>query len=431
MKHLHLGLFGRFFSLFALTTLLLVVFVVLGIFAMSEDDAKAYLTDNQTTFQEILENIAREPLNTEKLNKDAAENRVELMIIQNGERWTTSEDFPTVGDVTQHAEMIGALYFAKFQGKYYLTGRQGNNYASVTSNIMNLIVYPNWMVFWPWVAALVVLTLCYVTLQRLLKPINLAIHSAERLSHGELDYQITQHPKTELSILTRGLNRMAKNLHRLFNAQNDLLLAISHELRSPLARMKISLAMLEASPTVDGLSQDIKHMDDLIAQLLEGERLKQGHAILDLTTFYLPTLIDDLLAEPLIAGRAKLNNEIPEVAVSMDVGRIMFALRNLLKNAIEHSPKDSLVEITITEQTSSIVIEVKDNGPGIPDELRTRIFEPFFRVENIDNRSFNGVGLGLFLCKRIVEAHHGEITVSNNPKGGCTFSIALPASLPL
>ncbi len=123
---------------------------------------------------------------------------------------------------------------------------------------------------------------------------------------GELDYQIENHPKTEFSALTRSLNLMARNLNRLFNAQNDLLLAISHELRSPLARMKVSLAMLDNNDAAEELGQDIKHMDDLIAQLLEGERLKRGRAIPDITTFYFPRLIDDLLAEPLIRQHVTL-----------------------------------------------------------------------------------------------------------------------------
>ena len=426
MKALHLGLFGRFFVLFALTTLSLVAFILLGIFSMSEDNARTYLVENQGVFQEMLEKIAKEPLDTEKLIQDAKDNRVELLVVKAGERWTTSTEFPEIENITLQAEKIGRLFFAKYEGKYYLTAQQNNHYASVTSNIMNLVIYPNWLVYWPWIVVVLILLISYAILRRLLDPISLAIQSAKKISRGELDYQIEKHPKTELSALTRSLNLMARNLNRLFNAQNDLLLAISHELRSPLARMKISLAMLDNNAIVTGLGQDIEHMDDLIAQLLEGERLKRGHSILDITSFYLPKLIDDLLSETAIREKVILCEPVPEIAMNIDVGRIMFAIRNVLKNGIEHSTGNIPVELLVTEKDSAVIITVKDSGPGIPEGLLERVFDPFFRVESIKNRSFDGVGLGLFLCKRVVEAHQGELLVSNSPEGGCIFTLILP-----
>lgn len=426
MKNLNLGLFGRFFLLFATTTLSLLIFILLGIFSMSEGDARDYLVENGPVLQEMLEKIAREPLDTDKLNQDAKDNRVELLVIKAGSRWSTSTDFPEIEDITSRAEKIGGLYFAKFQGKYYLTAQQSNHYASVTSNLLNLIIYPNWLAFWPWVVVAMIILMSYAILRRLLAPINQAIQSATRLSRGELDYQIKKHPKTELSALTRSLNLMADNLNKLFKAQNDLLLAVSHELRSPLARMKISLAMLDNNEIVAGLGQDITHMDDLIAQLLEGERLQRGHSILDITTFYLPMLIDDLLAENDTMKHVIVTSEVPNIAIDIDVGRIKFALRNLLKNGIAHTAKGTKVSLEIVKHQSDVIIKVRDSGPGIPEELLERVFEPFFRVENIENRSFTGVGLGLFLCKRVVEAHQGEIKAFNGADVGCVFTMKLP-----
>ena len=388
--------------------------------------AKTYLVENQAVFQEMLEKIAREPLDEAKLTKDAKDNRVELLVIKAGKRWTTSTSYPEIRNLTENAEKIGSLMFKKHEGKYYVTAQQNNHYASVTSKIMNLIVFPNWLAYWPWFAVLMVLFTSYSILKALLNPINLAIQSAEKLSRGELNYQIEKHPNTELSALTRSLNLMARNLNQLFSAQNDLLLAVSHELRSPLARMKVSLAMLEQSDTATELSQDINHIDDLIAQILEGERLKRGHAILDIKSFYFPKLIDDLLAEPAFQNQTILKSDIPEIVVDIDMGRIMFALRNLLKNAIEHSPDNVPVELLVEEQGAFVTIKVQDSGPGIPEALLERVFEPFFRVESIQNRSFNGVGLGLFLCKRIVEAHQGELTANNPSEGGGEFTVRLP-----
>ncbi len=109
----------------------------------------------------------------------------------------------------------------------------------------------------------------------------------------------------------------------------------------------------------------------------------------------------------------------------------MFALRNLLKNAMEHSTENSSVELSVAEQNSAVLIKVKDSGPGIPEEFLERIFEPFFRIESIENRSFSGIGLGLFLCKRIAEAHQGELEACNHPQGGSVFTMRLPVQLSL
>lgn len=117
---------------------------------------------------------------------------------------------------------------------------------------------------------------------------------------------------------------------------------------------------------------------------------------------------------------------MPEIAINIDVGRIKFVIRNVLKNGIEHSTGNIPVELLVTEKDAAVIITVKDSGPGIPEELLERVFDRFFRVESIKNRSFDGVGLGLFLCKRVVEAHQGELLVSNSPEGGCIFTLTLP-----
>ncbi|BBN82559.1 hypothetical protein PA25_25440 [Pseudoalteromonas sp. A25] len=426
MNQFNLGLFGRLFLLFSVTTVLLATSITLGVFSLSEQDAKHIILERHDSLHDMLSRTAVSPINKEKLIRDAKANKVQLLVSVDGHRWSSAELFPTIDTLRQSSQPIGKLLFAKHEHKYYLLAQNGNNWAAITSNIANLIVYPNWLVYWPWCFAVVVLVSSYLLLKKLIKPIKDAINSANVLSQGQLDHRITEHPKTELSQLTRGLNAMAHNLSQLFEAQNELLLAISHELRTPMARMKVSLAMLPENQTVKDLGDDITQMDNLIEQLLEGERLKRGYSVLDVSSHYLPVLIDELLQEPIIKDRVTLQDTVPELAVRLDVGRIKFLLRNLLKNAVEHSPSNALVSIRVTRRNETLIFDVTDQGPGIAQALQEKVFEPFFQVTSISHRSTSGLGLGLYLCKKIALAHNGSLTVSNNADKGCSFCLTLP-----
>ena len=353
-------------------------------------------------------------------------NRVTLFVERGGQTWSTSENAPKFSELEKVSEKIGSLYFAKYRSKYYLLVNSNETWVGVTARFANFIIYSNWLVAWPWVLAFTVVVISYLLLMRLLRPVKEAIESAKTISQGNFDYQIKRHSKTELAELTKSLNKMATDLKQLFEAKNELLLAVSHELRTPMARMKISLAMAEDNPMFTDLSNDVKQMDNIVEQLLEGERLQMGTKMLHLSTYFLPSLIEDVTNEYGIKGKVEVTQEVPEEAVTIDVGRIKFLLRNLLQNAINHGENDDKVELTVKQVNDNIEIRVSDSGPGISEELLTRIFEPFFQVENISHRSTKGTGLGLYLCQKIALAHGGELTVKNNSDKGCQFCFKLP-----
>ncbi|MFC0119050.1 ATP-binding protein [Pseudoalteromonas xiamenensis] len=427
MKIPHLGLFGRFLVLFSVTTVLFSVCVLLGSFATTEQEAKQFVNERESQLFEMIQQIAQRPIDEVKLNSDAKSNRVRIMVEREGQRFVTSGHFPTMEALAKNAEPIGHLYFSKLNSQYYLYANVSDTNVVVTSRMVNLIVYPQWPILWPWIAAFLVLMTSYYILKRLLDPINSAIESANRISQGDLNYRIASHPKSELSRLTLSLNKMAADLQRLFESKDEMLMAISHELRTPLGRMNVSLAMLEQNEITKDLSSDIQYMNNLIGQLLEGERLQQGARVLTTSTYYLPTLIEDVLSENGLQEKVTVTTPLPEEAIKLDVGRIKFVLRNLLQNAIEHGKTRKNVELAINISDETLSFSVTDHGQGIPEHMLENMFTPFFHAENINHRSTDGVGLALFLCKRIAQAHDGELTVTNlNPKG-CEFKMSLPA----
>ncbi|WP_088331162.1 HAMP domain-containing sensor histidine kinase [Lacimicrobium sp. SS2-24] len=427
MKHIVLGLFGRLFILFSVTTVLLSVCVLLGVVNFSEEQAMAFIKERQTQLSDMLTRVSEPPVNRDKLEKAAKDNRVDIAIEDGDQRWTTAENFPSIAELAQNATPIGELLFSKHQSRYYLLANSNGRWSAVTSNIANLIVYPSWLVYWPWILACLVVLVSYYLLRVILRPVREAVRSAQLISQGNFEHQITSHPSTELADLTKGLNRMASELKARFEAKNDLLMSVSHEVRTPLGRMKVWLAMLDENEVSAKLSREIDLVDTLVDQLLESERLEKGANILSLSHFFLPSLINDIIHEcGDDADSIKLISEVPDIVINIDVGRVKFVLRNLLQNSLWHSGTDT-VQLSIETTPEALRFIVKDEGRGIPPALLERVFEPFFQVDQVMNRTTKGTGLGLFLCQRIAQAHHGSIVI-NNLKPGCECIFSLPAS---
>lgn len=421
-----LGLYTRFFLLFNVTTLFLALFITLGFFTYSEDEVKALILDNHDEIYERLTRFHDEDIDINKIRETISQPKSDVKVVKGEQVWSTWDDFPEIPELLTSSEKIKSLYFAKHQFRYYLIASKGNTWVAFTTLPASFLFSPGWLKYWPWFTAICVFILSYRVLRRWLKPISDATVSAKHVSQGQFEYRIETHPNTELAELTHGINKMAADLQRLFDAKKELLLAISHELRTPLARMKVSLAMLEESQISRELNSDIAHMDQMIEQLLEAERLNLGHKVLLLTNYYLPSLIDEVLAEQDSVERIRIYPEVPEDVVMLDVARIKFLLRNLLRNAVEYSPSSTYVDLIIARTDDDFWFTVVDRGPGIPDNLQEQIFEPFFRVEKIEHRSHHGVGLGLYLCRQIAVAHGGSLTVESKGGEGSRLILRLP-----
>ena len=422
----HLGLYSRFFILFTLTTVLLVIFIILGVFALSEDEAKGIVLDRHEQLYTMMSDVANHPIDIEKLKADAKKNRVQIQINNDNESWQTSQRLPHQTVLLHNAEKVGSLYFAKHGMKYFLLSENKNSWTIITSQIANLIIYPKWIIYWPWFIVFLTLFVSYLLLKKQLKPIKEAIHSAKQISLGNFEYKITHHPKNDLAELTHGLNSMADELHKLFSSKDDLLLAVSHELRSPMARMKVSFALLEQNKTVQRLDKDLNQMDLIIGQLLESSRLQQSKKALHLETYFFPNFINEVIIEHENHERLQVGDNLPDIAIKMDLGRIKFVLRNLINNALTHSGYEKKIKISFNQNDADIEISVKDKGKGIEEKYLKDIFEPFTSNSSINNRDTKGLGLGLYLSKRIAIAHGGDLTVVSQKNEGCTFTLRLP-----
>lgn len=426
MKPPHLNLYARFFLLFTATTMLLTVFIVLGSFSLSEKEAKNIVAQRQDALYEMMADLVSGPIDIDLLKQEAKKNRVAIQITRGENFWRTGSQLPDYDQLLKNATPLGQLYFTKVGAKYFIFTTSNNTTIAVTSQIANLIVYPNWLTYWPWLAVIVVLFFSYKILNRQLTPIRRAIESATHISRGDLTYRITHHPNNDLGKLTKGLNAMAENLEQLFASKNELLLSVSHELRSPMARMKVLLALLTKDETVVKLNHEIDQMDGIVEQLLESERLRDSHKLLNLETYFFPNVLTDVLRGFGDEENIKLEGTVPEIAIDIDLGRFKFLLRNLIENALKHSINSSPVMVSCQREKHELVIRVRDFGSGIAEDFMEAIFEPFTQANDVNNRNNRGVGLGLFLCKRIALAHGGDLTAKSELGKGSEFSFRLP-----
>ena len=288
-----------------------------------------------------------------------------------------------------------------------------------------------------WMLALVGLAVAlgaYPVMRRLTLRLEALQRGVERWGAGDLSARINTEGRDEVAFLARRFNHAAERIETLMESHKSLLANASHELRSPLARIRMGLELMSvdmASPQRMEISRSINELDQLIDEILLASRLdtKQADAepfeALDLT---------GLAAEECARVHAELQAELtdgPDAGHSLTVQgspRLLRRLiRNLLENARRYSQGDISLELAQTGAGSQqrAVIKVLDRGPGVPSAQRDRIFEPFYRLPGASERE-GGVGLGLALVKSISERHGGTVRCEARPGGGASFIVELP-----
>ncbi|MBO9515776.1 MAG: HAMP domain-containing histidine kinase [Variovorax sp.] len=270
----------------------------------------------------------------------------------------------------------------------------------------------------------------YAYVRRLLRPLDDIRAGAERFGRGAFDEPIPLRRPDELGDLAARINTMARDIQGMLDAKRALLLALSHELRSPLTRARLNAELLPA--TAEGateraaLLRDLAEMRDLISDLLESERLASPHAALHREPVDLLALVRDLAAELDGGDRVVIDAPADLPALPLDRARIRLLVRNLLDNALRHGGGDARPpRLRLRRAGQGIELEVRDFGPGVDAAQLDRLTEPFYRTDSARQRATGGVGLGMYLCRLVAEAHGGRLSVRNAEPG-----LAVTALLP-
>ncbi len=285
------------------------------------------------------------------------------------------------------------------------------------------------LIGWATLAALLLLIgLAYAVVRRLLRPLADIRAGAMRYGEGDFSQPIQPRRRDELGDLADRINRMAEALHDRLEAKRGLLLAISHELRSPLTRARLNAELVDDGPARDALLRDLAQMRDLIADLLESERLAGGHAVLHTQPTDLNALVGEACAVPIGSGELVCDpgNELP--LIPLDPARIRLLLRNLVDNALRHSAGAASPPVVSTRLDGDAVrVVVRDHGPGVEAGQLERLAQPFYRPDTSRQRSTGGVGLGLYLCRLVAAAHGGTLTL-RNAQPGLEVTVTLPVA---
>ena len=269
---------------------------------------------------------------------------------------------------------------------------------------------------WATLALLLLATaMAYHTVRRLFRPLDDIRAGALRFGGGDFGRPIPERRNDELGQLARQVNTMASSLQRMLDAKRGLLLAISHELRSPLTRARLNAELVAEGEPRDALLRDLAQMRDLIIDLLESERLAGGHSALQREPTSMNELVRDLVVEQFDQAAVDLQLDPALPDQSLDRVRMRLALRNLLDNALRHGGGKAALR---TERSGDACeITVRDFGRGVDAQHLPHLAEAFYRADAARGRSSGGVGLGLYLCRLVVEAHGGTLELSNAMPG--------------
>ncbi|MBB2494966.1 sensor histidine kinase [Aquipseudomonas ullengensis] len=290
--------------------------------------------------------------------------------------------------------------------------------------------------FWPLSAlgiALVVLTLLslWLTLSitRPLGRLRGAVHDLGQTAYQQNSLARLADRGDEFGVLARDFNRMGARLQGLIGSQRQLLRDVSHELRSPLARLRIALALAERAGQVEReqlwgrLTQECDRLENLISEILALARLDATPGTAQ--PIDLAALLDELQANAQLSApeqHLRIQRD-PQAVLNGWPDMLGRALDNLLRNAMRFSPAGQPIEIQVEKQQDNLLISVRDHGPGAPDELLEKLGEPFFRVPG---QQAAGHGLGLAIARRAAERHGGRLLLGNHPQGGFVATLELP-----
>lgn len=282
---------------------------------------------------------------------------------------------------------------------------------------------------------------CYALALYLVRPVSRLREATQALAGGDLGVRVGSSlgaRRDEVADLGRDFDHMAERLEAFVESERRLLRDISHELRSPLARLNVALELVrpygvpEIQQELDRIELEAGRLDELIGQILtlarlESATLRGANAEVDLAR-----LVEEVATDADFEARAR-GRRVEVVGaepcrVAGDAKLLRSAVENVVRNAARYTSEGTAVEISLSTAEGEAVVRVRDHGPGVPDSALERMFRPFFRVADGRERESGGVGLGLAIAERAVRYHHGAISAANAAGGGLEVAIHLPRS---
>ncbi len=284
---------------------------------------------------------------------------------------------------------------------------------------------------------------CFLLSWYITQPVKKLRAATRRLSSGNFDVRVAQAiggRNDEISELGWDFDRMADRIQTLIASKQGLLDDVSHEFRSPLARLQVAVGLIrhkassELIPEVERIEREIHRLDDLMEQVLMLSRFDANamdgcHDYVDL-----PVLLKDIVQDAEFEASSKnrhirIIRNLNECTFKANASLLYSALENVIRNAVKYTHEGTTVDVSLDidiQQTDRVLIQVRDQGNGVANAMLAKLFDPFFRVESARERETGGHGLGLSIAQRAIQVHGGEIQAKNRSKGGLCVVINLP-----
>ena len=281
---------------------------------------------------------------------------------------------------------------------------------------------------------LVIALLAYALAVHLLGPLRDLRRAVDRFGHGDLSARVRSTRRDEIGDLARSFDQMAERIETLLSVERRLLQDVSHELRSPLARLAFAVELARSGENpkaaLDRITREVGRLTVLVEELLklaqaEGDPSSREPEDLALRDLVLALAEDHSLEAGAKGCRLSVTAQGPAV-VRGERELLRRAVENVLRNAVRHAPEGTAVVVELRQSPATVTISIRDHGPGVPEDCLETIFEPFYRVGRDRSRASGGIGLGLSIARRAVELHCGRIDARNAHPGLCV-SIELPA----
>jgi two-component system sensor histidine kinase CpxA len=284
--------------------------------------------------------------------------------------------------------------------------------------------------------------ICLLLARYFTQPLSNLRRSTQLLTAGEFNtasIQSLRKRRDEFGALAVDFEVMSDRLNELLSAKRQLLRDISHELRSPLARIRVALGLARNKhgfgdcSDLDRIEREIERFELLIGELLVFARIRSSDDLVSMSNVDVRGLLAEIVGDAKYEGqradeKCQISLDCPEgIEVEADAHLLYRAIENIARNALKYSPQQASVQISCKVHGETVVIDIEDNGPGVPGEMLERIFQPFVRVSSARESETGGSGIGLAIAQRVIEIHNGAVSAHNKNEGsGLVVTVTLP-----
>ena len=447
MKKLFQSLSVKVTLVFFVTAVVYLYGLSVGIrYLIDEDELRKIIGYYQTSYYDYMLEDLQYPPNIDKAEEIVGQMPFDMKIMGEDLNWASSPQFIITDTInfelsTLNVAKIKAdiaegkapsgegVQAARYKNRTYAKIPFGDYTIFLVTPKMSVAAQRTYIIELIIAITLLVFLICYAMVQRIFRPIKSIEEGANQIGQGQLEYRIDVKQKDELGSLAEKINQLAVNVQEMLAAKQRLNLGVSHELRSPLTRARLEVELLEDSKIKEDLLNEINAMETIIANLLDSEAINYGHKKLKLELFELSDMISQLIQKSGFLADSNIAFIPLNYAAQVEADKTLFEvmIKNILENALRYNPVEGEpIQIRVEQVEDTYEIKIRDFGPGFSKEDLTKVTEPFYRTGQSRSRQSGGFGLGLYLCKQIVEAHQGTIAIANHEETGAVVAVTIP-----